>query len=327
MNFIFSCLWWVLSTLSFLVGLISVVTYILVIAAQQLAKRFPQNLKKKYGAEWAVVTGASSGIGKAITEMLAQQQINVVLVALDDPLLHNTFAEVQKKYTKCNFRKVGVDLGVERMSYMSPIIEATRDIEVGLLFNNAGYIHTGLFTDTGIEKLRANLECNAICSIAITHHFLRKMMERRRRGLVAFTSSSAGYFPGPTATMYSSSKAFLTNFATTLAAEVRHAGIHVVVIHPSPVKTNFYKNCGPTLNSLNTMQKMAISPTHIAEEIFASAGRLTVWDQGLTTAAFRVANKIFDFQFLTELVVRLANLNGDHRRLVGASKIHSNKEA
>ncbi|KAH8607242.1 putative short chain dehydrogenase Enoyl (Acyl carrier protein) reductase [Trypanosoma vivax] len=300
-------------------GIVSLVTYLFVVLVQRLLMRFPQNLRKKYKAEWAVVTGASSGIGKAISRKLAQQGINVVLVALDDALLDNTFSELQQQYEWLSFRKVGVNLGGANMSYMQPIIEATRGIKVSLLFNNAGYINTGFFADTPIERLRANMECNAGCAVPITHHFLGKMMERRAPGFVAFTSSASCYLPGPTATLYSPTKAFITNFATTLAAEVRDVGIDVSVIHPSPVQTNFYKNQGPALDSLKAAQKAACSPVNIADDIFAAAGRLTVWDQGLTCAAFRLVNKVLDFQLFSELIVRFARLNGDHRRLSAAS--------
>ncbi|KEG12099.1 putative short-chain dehydrogenase [Trypanosoma grayi] len=325
MFYLDDAVWTSLWYASVIMGLISLMTYLVGVAVQNLAMRFPQNLKSKYGAEWGVVTGASSGIGKAIAEKLAQQEINVVLIALDDPLLNNTFTELQKRYPQRSFRKVGVNLGEESMRYMSPIIDVTKDLDVSLLFNNAGYISTGLFAETGIERLRANMECNAGCAVPITHHFLRKMMERRRRGLVTFTSSSAGYLPGPTATLYSPTKAFLTNFATTLAAEVHDAGIDVVVMHPSPVNTNFYKNQGPALDSLKSAQKVACLPMNIADQIFAAAGRITVWDQGLTSALFRVVNKIIDFQFLSELIVRFAWLNGDHKKLVAASSIRGKK--
>ncbi|EPY29925.1 short-chain dehydrogenase [Strigomonas culicis] len=203
---------------------------------------------------------------------------------------------------------------------MTPILAATEDIKVQLVFNNAGYISTGLFADTDLERLRCNLECNAGCAVPITHHFLRKMIERKEKGLITFTSSASCYLPGPTATLYSPSKAFLTNFANTIAAENHDIGIDVVVIHPSPVNTNFYKNEGPQLDSLKTAQKAAASPANIAEQIFASAGRLTVWDQGLTCGVFRVVNKVLDYQIFTEVITRFAFLNGDHKKLCKASK-------
>lgn len=308
------------------IGILSILTYLIAIAVEQLALRFPQDLAKKYKAKWGLVTGSSSGIGKAIAEKLAGQGISVVLVALDDKMLEDTFQELQKKYPRVEFRKVGVNLAAKDYAYMADIKAKTEDLEINLLFNNAGYISTGLFADTDLERLRCNLECNAGCAVPITHHFLRKMIARKAKGLITFTSSASCYLPGPTATLYSPSKAFLTNFATTIAAENHDVGIDVVVIHPSPVNTNFYKNEGPALSSLKTAQKAAASPMNIADQIFASAGRLTVWDQGTTCAAFRVVNKIIDFQIFTEIITRFAFLNGDHGRLKKESKLRQGKE-
>lgn len=302
------------------VGFVSVTTFLLIVALQQLFMRLPQDLRKKYNAQWALVTGASSGIGKAITEKLADQGINVVLVALDDALLATTFAEMQKRFPARQFRKVGVNLGAYDQ-YMQPIIDATNDISINLVFNNAGYICPGFFAETEFARVRANFECNAGCSLGITHHFTRKMLERKDSGLVTFTSSAGCYLPGPTATLYSSTKAFITNFAVTLASEVKDAGIDVVVIHPSPVASNFYKTTGPQLDSLKQAQKAGVGPMVIADQIFASAGRLTVWDQGLTCVIFRVVNKILDWQFFAEIVTRLGRLNPDHQKLVQESKL------
>jgi short-subunit dehydrogenase len=316
-------LWSLLVWVSAWIGLISMSTFIIFLIAQQLFIRLPeQNLKHKYGAKWAIVTGSSSGIGKAIAEKLASQGINVVLAALDDTLLANTFTELQKKFPSVTFRKVGVNLGQDG-KYMDSIVEATRDIEVNLVFNNAGYICPGLFADTEYDRLRANFECNAGCTIPITHHFLRLMLSRKQRGLVAFTSSSAGYFAGPTATLYSSTKAFVTNFAVTLAAEIKSDGIDVVAMHPSPVATNFYKTIGPALSSLQTAQKAGIAPSVIADQIFAAAGRLTIWDQGSVSFVFRLVNKILDFGLFSEIVARLAWLNKDQQDLVKASKLRT----
>lgn len=102
-----------------------------------------QNLKKKYGAEWAVVTGSSSGIGKSLAIKLAQQGINVVLVALQENLLDETFAELQRQFKAREFIKVGVNLGTP--GYLDKIAEATKDVDVQLVFNNAGFMLTGFF--------------------------------------------------------------------------------------------------------------------------------------------------------------------------------------
>jgi short-subunit dehydrogenase len=206
---------------------------------------------------------------------------------------------------------------------MGPILEATNGIAINLIFNNAGYIQPGFFAETEFSRVRGNFECNAVCSLEITHHFVRLMLQRKDKGLIAFTSSAGCYLPGPTATLYSSSKAFLTNFAATLAAEVKDAGLDVVVIHPSPVASNFYKTQGPQLDSLKQAQKAGVSPSIIAEQIFASAGRLTVWDQGLVCVLFRVVNKIIDWQFFAEVVTRFGWMNADHGKLVKESKLRN----
>lgn len=319
--FLWPLIWTPFSYICGWIGVLSILTYLLAVAIEQIAMRVPQNLKNKYNSDWAVVTGSSSGIGKAIAEKLAQQGVSVVLVALDDQTLTTTYQQLQQQYPKVNFRKCGVNLAAKDYAYMEPIKAATADLQINLLFNNAGYISTGLFADTELERLRCNLECNAGCAVPITHHFLRKMIERKEKGLITFTSSASCYLPGPTATMYSPTKAFLTNFASTIAAENHDIGIDVVVIHPSPVNTNFYKNEGPKLDSLATAQKAAASPMNIANQIFASAGRLTVWDQGLTCAGFRIINKIIDFQIFTEIIARFAFLNGDHKKLAAQSKL------
>lgn len=102
-----------------------------------------QNLKKKYGAEWAVVTGSSSGIGKSLAIKLAQQGVNVVLVAIQEQILDDTVAELRAQFKALKFIQVGVNLGTP--GYLDRIAEATKGIDVQLVFNNAGFMLTGFF--------------------------------------------------------------------------------------------------------------------------------------------------------------------------------------
>lgn len=327
LDYLYTLIWYILWYLGLLVGIVSVATFAIIQGYQAIINFFPQDLKKKYDAKWALVTGASSGIGKAIAEKLATQGINVVIAALDDQLLPEAVDDLRKKFPDVTFRKCAVNLGAsDPKTYMDAIIECTRDIEVKLVFNNAGFILSGFFAENDLAKIRANYNCNAIAAIEISHHFTRRMISEKTGGFIAFTSSSGGYFPGPTATLYSCTKAMLTNFASTLSAEVRDCGIDVTVCHPSPVLTNFYKATGG-LASLESAKKVAVTPDMIADTFFVAAGRIVIYDQGLTTFAFRVVTKILDFAFFHEVVSRLASLaNADHKMLAQKSQLRGGKK-
>ena len=318
---------WIFAYITGFFGVVSFATYAVMLIVQQICMKIPNNLKNKYNAEWALVTGASSGIGKCLTEKLAEQGINVVMAARDDPDLAKSFAELEAKYKNIRFRKVPVDLGDANASYMKPIVDATEDIDVKLVFCNAGYILPGMIPDCPWDRVRANIECNAISATAITHHFTRKMIEKKMRGLVTFTSSAAGYLPGPTATSYSCTKAFITNYAASIACDLRDVGIDVLVMHPSPVNTNFYRGTQEQMNALASAKKMAVGPMVIADQIFAGAGRITVWDQGTTCAIFRVVNKLLDQAFFWELMSRVGYLAADHPKMARESALRNPKKA
>lgn len=100
------------------------------------------NLKQRYGAEWALVTGAGSGIGRSLAFKLASQQLNVVVVSLDDDFLKSTMADLTKMYPKQQFRSVPVNFA-PGVDYMAKIRAATKDIHVPIVFSNAGFLLTG----------------------------------------------------------------------------------------------------------------------------------------------------------------------------------------
>ncbi len=176
-----------------MVGLLSLLTYFLPTIVQFFLP--VQNLKKKYSANWALVTGASSGIGKEIAIKCAGQGLNVILVALDDNLLGETYNDLRCRYPKRQFKKIGVNLGHE--GWIESIDTGDIDVDnANLIFCNAGYIVPGIFDHKPAVQQLCNFKCNAQSSVELTHYFLKKMKSRAlvngKRGLIAFTSSSAG---------------------------------------------------------------------------------------------------------------------------------------
>ena len=116
------------------------------------------DLKKRYNASWSLVTGGGSGIGKALAFKLARQGLNVVIVSLDDDILKATMKQLKETFPKLEFRSVGVSFS-PGVDYLKKIQEATKDIEIQIIFNNAGFLVTGFFDQAPLGKLLANMEC------------------------------------------------------------------------------------------------------------------------------------------------------------------------
>ncbi|KAK2077794.1 hypothetical protein QBZ16_004642 [Prototheca wickerhamii] len=268
-----------------------------------------QNLKKKYHAQWALVTGAS--IGKAMATKLSSQGLNVVLVSLPDELLDATHAELTERFPDITLRKVGVDLGAP--GYMPAVQKALEDIDVQIAFLNAGYVLTGFFADVPLERQMANLECNCVNAVQITHVILQNLLDKGLRGCIVYTSSAAAAIPGPFSVLYAATKSFLSSFGASLAAEVRPNGIDVMVFHPSPVASRFYDKAHK-LDSLEFFKKMAVAPEDLPDTVFGSVGRLVWRDVGPTAVGFRLLMKLLDYNLFATLMATFGHLMPDFKR-------------
>lgn len=220
--------------------------------------------------------------------------------------------ELKAKFVEREFVSCGVDLSCG--DYLEKIQEATKDICINLVFNNAGYIKLGHFADIPLDAQLKNLECNATSAVKITHLFLNRIIDSRSKGFISFTSSSASFFPNPISAMYGSSKAFLTEFATSVAAEVKDLGVDVLVVHPSPVASRFYIG-SENVSAVKFFQNTAKGPEVIADAILAGAGKLTVWDEGYFSILVKLLLKVLDWNMFAEIMTYTARLNGDHLKL------------
>ncbi|KAJ3339544.1 hypothetical protein HDU93_008075 [Gonapodya sp. JEL0774] len=299
-----------------------------------------QDLKKKYGSEWALVSGGSSGIGAAIVRKLAAQGINVVVVALDDPVLSGALTEFRSEFPRVEFREVGCDLsedvgGSQDPEYIKRIKEKTKDLDVQLIFNNAGvdlalersksakknkvagpcegYIKPGLFPFNTLPSILANYHTNATSATRITHHFTKLLIDKKLRGLVTFTSSSAYWVPTVLSAMYGCTKAYLAQFGAVLAAELRPFGIDVVVLHPGPTNSNFYQNV-KDVAVLSGAKAISLPPSYPASALFRAAGRVIVVDQGATNWAFKFACRLVDWNVLVEILAAASRYTPDFSR-------------
>jgi short-subunit dehydrogenase len=169
---------------------------------------------------------------------------------------------------------------------------------VAIVFNNAGYIVTGFFEQTPLDRQLANLECNSTACVKVTHHFLSLMTAKGLRGCFVFTSSVSGYIPNPFAVMYGATKAFVSQFAASLAIEVRESGIDVLAVHPSPVSSRFFDKAHK-LDSLQMAQRAAVAPSSVPDKMLACVGRAHLGDLGGMALGVRALVAAVPYDFLT----------------------------
>lgn len=181
------------------------------------------------------------------------------------------------------------------------------------MFNNAGYIVTGFFDTTTLDSQLANMECNSTACVKVTHHFLQQMIQKKIKGCFVFTSSVSGYIPNPFAVMYGATKAFVSQFAASLAVEVRANGIEVIAMHPSPVASNFFDKAHK-LESLEMAQKAAVSPASVPGKMLMCIGRGHFGDLGSMAVTVRAVVAMIPYDFLTGVFSFFAPYMGDYQK-------------
>ncbi|MGH6755514.1 MAG: SDR family NAD(P)-dependent oxidoreductase, partial [Bradyrhizobium sp.] len=173
------------------------------------------NWRAKYGP-WAVVTGASDGIGRAVAVGLAEAGLNLVLVARRRNELDVLAAELAQTH-HIETRIVAIDLG--QSVAVDAIVSSTEDIETGLLAAIAGFGTSGLFTDNPVGQELEMVDVNCRAVVELSHHFGRRFAAQRRGGVILMSSLLA--FQGvPRAATYAATKAFIQTFAEGLRLEL-----------------------------------------------------------------------------------------------------------
>ncbi|KAL7305442.1 hypothetical protein TKK_0002183 [Trichogramma kaykai] len=190
--------------------------------------------------KWAVVTGATDGLGKAFAQALANKGMNIVLVSRSLAKLQETAAEIKQAYG-VEVQYVEADLTGGLPVYRK-IGEAIKDLEIGVLVNNAGrsYDHPELFTHVDEETIYKIIQLNVAGLTGVARQVLPGMMERRR-GVVINIGSAAGAMPSPYLAVYAASKMFVDKLSADLAAEAASRGVTVQCILPGPVATKMSK--------------------------------------------------------------------------------------
>ncbi|MEH2042683.1 SDR family NAD(P)-dependent oxidoreductase [Nostoc sp.] len=186
----------------------------------------------------ALITGASSGIGKAFAQELAARKTNLVLVARSEDKLSQLAKQLQEQHN------IQVDVIVKDLTEpnaAASVFEITKakELTIDLLINNAGFGSYGDFAEVDGEKQVKIVQLNILALVDLTHQFL-PLMRQRRSGSIINVSSITAFQPIPYLSVYAASKAFILSFSEALWAENHQYGVRILVTCPGPIETNFF---------------------------------------------------------------------------------------
>jgi short-subunit dehydrogenase len=202
---------------------------------------------RRYG-QWAVVTGASDGIGKAFARDLAKAGMNVVLVSRRRYLLEKVAETLLIKYG-VESRIIAMDLSDDAAH--KKLREETKDLDVGVFVAAAGFGSSGEFINSAIENELNMIDLNCRAVAAQTYEFANVFV-KQGRGAIVLLSSILSFQGVPLSANYAATKAYVQTFAEGLHLELKSKGVDVLSVAPAQVQTGFGKRAGMNINGAPT---------------------------------------------------------------------------
>jgi len=250
--------------------------------------------------KWAVVTGASSGIGKEFAYQLGQKGYNVALVARTRDKLEAIAADIKKQFER-ETRVIALDL--THRDFAQELSDRTADLTVTMVINNAGFGTSGPFLEIEDSRETEMVQLNCIAITQIARLFLKRMVENGEGNMI-IVASTASVQPCPWFATYAATKAFDRFLAEALWYEMKPKGVNVLALNPPGTATNFFAEAGLTDNpkGLATVEQVVQTafkalgkkPSVIVgvnNRLLAFAGRLTP-EKLLINIAARIMKKM-----------------------------------
>ena len=196
----------------------------------------------------ALITGASSGIGKAFAHIFAREGYNLVLVARNEQRLMELKKDLGEKFN-CTSKVFIQDLS--EIDAAQQLYSRVQDagLMIDALINNAGFGDYGEFAQMDEQKMSNMIQVNVTALTQLTRLFLPKMKERGK-GKILNVASTAGFQPGPYMAVYFATKAYVLSFSEALYSELGGTGIAVTALCPGPTRTGFEKGTSKSGNPL-----------------------------------------------------------------------------
>ena len=225
-----------------------------------------ENFQTRYGP-WAIVAGASEGIGAAYAEELAARGLNLILIARRAEVLQSLASGLSQNYL-VEIKTIALDLSTSHAA--EQILSAAQDVQVGLLIYNAAFSAIGSFLERPMEDHLKEIHTNALTPLKLIYLFAEGMLARRCGGLILMSSLSA--FQGSAyISTYAATKAFNIVLAEGLWEEWRERGVDVLVCVSGAVKTPNYVASEP--EPTDGLGDITMDPDQVVRETLRALGR------------------------------------------------------
>jgi short-subunit dehydrogenase len=220
-------------------------------------------LTGKLTGKTILITGASSGIGKAVALRAARDKCNIILASRNIQKLNEVKAEVERlgstaEVMQCDVTKVD--------EIRNLFLKAAKQ-RIDVVFNNAGLGFVKPLYELTVDEIQEMINVN-ITGMILTTKFASEVMTRQKSGHIIMTSSLAGLITLPQWSVYCSSKWAITGFADSIRPELKKYNIKVTTLHPGIVKTEFFKTGG--ISESSVYNSGAITTDDVAEEVYRS---------------------------------------------------------
>ena len=208
------------------------------------SERLKNQLKEKYGP-WALVTGASSGIGRELAVRLAEAGLHLVITGRNETSLSRFQSQLESVY-KIRVKTILTD--ISGIPGVHDVLEETEDLDLGLFIASAGFGTSGNFINSDISKELNMVQLNNIALMMLTHQMGRRFAARKRGGIILMSSIVA--FQGvPYSAHYSATKAYVQSLGEGLYHELKPYNVDVLVAAPGPVNSGFAKEANMKMSN------------------------------------------------------------------------------
>lgn len=246
---------------------------------------------------YALVTGGSSGIGRAFVHQLASRGYNVCVVSNQQEELLVIKESIEKEYD-VNCMTLYTDLATKDAALKVYDFCKDRGLNIEVLINNAGFLIADKIIDVEPVKVNALLNLHVCTTTMMCRYFAEDMVEREN-GYILNTSSTSAFMPYPTISLYGPSKTYIRNFTRALRNELYDAGIHVSCVMPGAVDTSLYD-----ISSSKIKLAKALGIMHSPQFIAKRGVRLLSRNKGASIPGFMNKLTILSIKFVPDLVIR-----------------------